>query len=192
MKKRSFIPILAAVIAVVSALAGALPYAHGKAGAQSHERAVLYTRIGVGEYQNFVVNWDENKVPVLCALLGSPARYGSVFHAAPVMGNTRPFAPPPQVFETWQMLVVARVMPAPENMDAVFEVERVAESGTELILAYRYIEPGTKASHTVKNHLSLLIPKRAYTKVSVYENGKLAGELNTAAGQWCVPALAPR
>ncbi|MBI4804897.1 MAG: hypothetical protein HY795_06650 [Desulfovibrio sp.] len=192
MHKRSIFSILAAAVAAVAMLAGALPYACGIAGAQAQERAVSYTRIASGEYQNFVVNWDENTVPVLCALLSFPAQYAAVFHAAPVMGGARPYAPSPQTFEKEQVLVVARVMPAPENMDAVFTVERVVENGTELTLFYRYTAPTTRATYTVKNQLSLLIPKRAYTKVSFYENGKLAGELNTAAGQWCVPAVAPR
>jgi hypothetical protein len=188
--RRTFLFILAAAVAVVSVLAGTPSFSGGKAWAQAKERAVQYTRIGANEYQNFVVNWDEKKVPVLCALLRTPAQYGALFHAAPVMGGERPFAPPPNLFETEQILVVARVMAASEDMDKVFEVERVAENGTELILSYRFNEPKTPASYTVKNSLCLRIPKRDYTKVSFYENGKLAGKLNTAAGQWSVPALA--
>jgi hypothetical protein len=179
----------ATTIAALTVLAILMSFADGKAEGQPQERPVSHTRIEVDKYQNFIGNWDQTTNPVLYALLQTPAQYAALFHPAPVMGDARPFAPPPREFETNQIVVIARGMPAPEDMKKVFAVERIAARGAELIVFYRFNEPNAGASYKVKNHLCLRIPKDAYRKVRFYENGKLSGELNTAAGQWSVPVV---
>lgn len=171
-------------------LACSMAAAADTATAPPAEKAVEYARIGSGEYQNFVVNWDEEKHPLLYALLDTPDRYAKVFHSAAVMGVTKPYAPGPALFAKEMILVAARVMQAPKSEDAdkSFEVERVVQTGQDLAVHYRFKNDGEKASHSIKNSLVLRIPKREYKRVFFVENGKQVGVLNTAQGQWSVPA----
>jgi hypothetical protein len=187
--KRSFSLVVLAVMAM--ALVSPMLCTTTSAGAKPEEQAVAYRRIGAGDYQSFLINWDEKRYPVLCALIQTPAQYDALFHPAAVMGDKRPFAPGAEIYTKEQILMVGRVMAAPENMDKVFEVERVVEKGRELALYYRFLETGTNATFTVKNYLALLIPKHEYRKVIFFENGKRVGELKTAQGEWSVPVMAP-
>jgi hypothetical protein len=145
--------------------------------------------MGIGDYQNFLKNWDEKKHPVLYALIQTPAQYAAMFQPAPVIGAKRPFAPGRELYSKEQVLVVARVIVAPENMDKVFAVERVTARDHVLALHYRFTEPKTTATFTVKNYLAVRIPRHDYQKVIFFENGNKVGELNTAEGQWSVPAM---
>ena len=157
-------------------------------GTKPKERAVTYKRMGIGDYQNFLKNWNEKEHGVLYALLQTPAQYDALFHPASGMGAKRPFAPEAALYAKEQILVVARVMAAPANMDQVFEVERVTETNHELTLHYRFNEPKTDATFSVKNYLALRIPRHDYRKVILFENGEQIGELNTAKGEWSIPA----
>jgi len=159
--------------------------------ADAEARIVAYKKIGTGDYQNFLKNWDELRNPVLFALIQSSAQYDALFHPAAVMGNNRPFAPDAGIYEKEWILVVARVMPAPDNMDKVFEVEQITEREKELIFHYRYTVPNIKATFIVKNFLAVRIPRLDCEKVTFFENGKLIGKLKLTAGQWSVPASAP-
>jgi hypothetical protein len=189
---RSFIPVGLAMIVMVAAFGcPLLSRAAGNMGAKPEGWAVAYQRMGGGDYQNFLKNWDEKKHPVLYALIRTPAQYDTLFHPAPVMRDKRPFAPGAEMYAKEQILVVARVMVAPENMDQVFEAERVTEKGQGLALYYRFREPKTNATFSVKNYLALRIPRYEYQKVTFFENGKRVGELKTAEGQWSVPAMSP-
>jgi hypothetical protein len=189
--RRGFISAGLITIAIVAALVCPASGAADNTGTESKEQAVAYKRMSVGDYQNFLKNWDEKKHAVLYALLQTPAQYDALFHPAPVMGNKRRFAPEAKLYAEEQILVVARVMAAPGNMDKVFEVERVTETNQELVLHYRFNEPRTNATSSVKNYLAIRIPRRDYKRVVFVENGKQVGELNTAKGQWSVPAMAP-
>ena len=186
---RSFIP--AALAIIVAAMLCPMSGAADDMGAKPAERAVTYKRMGVNDYQNFLKNWDDQKQAVLYALIQTPARYDALFHPAPLMRDKRPFAPEAELYAKEQILVVARVMPAPDNMDKVFEVERVVERGQALELHYRFNEPEKGATFSVKDLLTLRIPKHDYEKVLFIENGKQIGELKPAQGQWCVPAATP-
>lgn len=159
--------------------------------ATAAEKAVEYARIGSGEYQNFVGNWDEEKHPLLYVLIQSSERYGKVFHPAAVMGTAKPYAPDPAMFAKEMILVAARVMQAPKSEDAdkCFEVERIVQTGQDLAVHYRFKNDGEKAAHSLKNSLVLRIPKREYKRVFFFENGKQVGVLNTTQGQWSVPAM---
>jgi hypothetical protein len=139
------------------------------------ERAVTYKRIGIKDYQNFLKNWDEKKHAVLYALIQTPAQYDALFSPAPVMGAKRPFAPEAELYTKEQILVVGRVMVAPKNLDQAFEIERVTERDEELALHYRFNEPKTAATYSVKNYLAIRIPRHDYKKVIFFENGNRLG-----------------
>jgi len=188
---KKFLPVAQALLALVTVFACPPSKAADKADGALEERPVEYKRIGVGEYQNFLKNWDETKQPVCFALLQSPAQYGALFAPAPVMGKKRPFAPDKEVFAKEQILVVARVIAMPENLDKVFEVDRLVEKGQTLEFVYRFNAPKTGASFSVKDFLAVRIPKRDYQKVVILENGKPVGELKPAEGLWAVPAATP-
>jgi hypothetical protein len=157
---------------------------------QQGAQAVTYKRIGTGDYQNFLANWDEKKHPVLFALIQNPAQYAALFHPAPVMGGKRPFAPAADIYQTEQILVVARVMLAPESMEKSFEVEQITENGQELTFTYRFLEAQSKATYSVKNFLAVSIPGKKYKKINIVENGNRIGVLDMDKGQWSVPAVA--
>jgi len=186
---RLFILLWSAMI--VNALVFTTSNAADNMDSKQTERDVTYKRMSVGDYQNFLKNWDDKKHVVLYALIQTSARYDALFHPAPVMGARRPFAPDAEVYAKEQILVVARVMVAPENMDKVFEVERITEKGQELALYYHFNEPKTKATFSVKNYLAVRIPKRDYKKVIFVENGKQIGELDITKGQRSVPEMTP-
>ena len=183
-------PVGRAMALIATALTCHMAMAAGATNATPAEQAVTYKTIGVADYQNFLKNWDEKQQPALYALIQTPAQYDALFHPAPVMGGKRPFAPAADIYSNEQILVVARVMPAPANMDTVFQVERVVEKGNVVELHYRFTPPSTNATCSVKNFLAIRIPKRAYQKATFVENGKQVGDLNLADGQWAVPVPA--
>ncbi len=174
-------------IATVSC--GPMACADDHPASQAEERAVTYERMGLGDYQNFLGNWDEKAQPVLYALIQTPAQYDALFHPAPVMGNKRPFAPGAELYAKEWILLVARVMKAPGDWDKVFAVERLTERDRDLELHYRFNEPGGNATWTAKDYMALRIPRGDYNKVTFFENGKLIGELNLSKGDWSVPKL---
>jgi len=155
--------------------------------AADEDKPVKHARIGLNEYQNFLVGWDVAAQPQRFALIRSAAEYEQLFQPAAVNGSRGPFAPPEKAYATEQILLVARQMPAPQKPESVFEVESLEEQGDQLTLKYRYREPGA-ASYEVRNYLALRIPAKKYAKVVFIENGKEAGELNLADGQWAKPA----
>lgn len=173
----------AGILALIAALALA-PV--GRAA----EQAVAHRTFATDEYQSFVGNWDEKAVPVLCALIRSPAEWESVFHPAAFGFGTakqkKPFAPEAKSFESEQLLVVARVMDAPTG--EAFKIEKLSADGDVLTLRYTFEKPPA-ASYTVKQFLGLRIPKRDYAKVVVIENGQQVGALDVKGGQWSVPAF---
>jgi hypothetical protein len=155
--------------------------------ASDEGKPVKHTRIGLNEYQNFLVGWDAAAQPQRFALIRSAAEYDQLFQPAAVNGSRGPFAPAEKAYATEQILLVARQMPAPVKPESVFEVESLEEQGDQLTLKYRYREPGA-ASYEVRNFLALRIPAKKYAKVVFIENGKEAGELNLTDGQWAKPA----
>ena len=157
------------------------------AASQADGQEVKFSRIGTGDYQSFVVNWDDQKDPALYAVLQSPEQFAEIFHPAPTNPPRKPFAPTGELFQKDQILLVSRVMPAPENMDKAFEVQRVTANGQELTLHYQLQPPTKGASYTVKNFLAVRVPKGNYTRIAFVENGKKIGELRPAEGVWSVP-----
>jgi len=187
--RRFFISVIGVLLATM--LAYSMAAAADTATAALTEKAVEYTRIGVGDYQNYVGNWDDGKYPLLYALIQSSDRYGKVFHSAAVMGATKPYAPDAAMFAEEMILVAARVMQAPKSEDAdkCFEVERVVQTGQDLAVYYKFKEYVEKASHSIKDCLILQIQKHDYKNVFLFENGIQVGVLHPAQGQWSVPAM---
>jgi hypothetical protein len=188
--RKSFVAAVLGMIvmaAMSSAAAGA-----GSMGEKPDGRTVPYEKIRMSEYQNFIQNWDEKKDPLLYALISTPAQYQALFHPAPTMPSRRPFAPDKSLYEKEQILLVARVMPHPENVDDVFEIGKVVERGGDLLLYYTFNRQKTAAGWQGKIYLAVRIPKCPYRKIFFFENGKPVGELNAAAGQWSVPARTPQ
>ncbi len=184
---RSFIPFWFMAL-ILTMLTGVSAMAGKNADTGPGEKNVPYKQISVGEYQNFLKNWDETKHPVLYALIRTPAQYDALFSPAATLWNKRAFAPAAEFYKTGQILLVGRVMMAPRDMDKVFEVERLTERDQELELHYRFIEPVAN-TWTTKIFLPLQIPRHLYRKVVFVENGKPVGELNMAKGQWSVPKM---
>jgi hypothetical protein len=155
------------------------------------ESKVTYKVVRMDAYQNFLKNWDEEKQAVLYALIRTPAQYGALFNPAAVMGAHRPYAPEAKSFEKEQLLVVSRVVLSSGKREKIFEVERLVEKDHALVCSYRFTEPKNNSTSYEKNWLSLQIPQHDYAKVIFIENGKQVGELDTAKGQWAVPAVTP-
>ena len=154
---------------------------------QTEGQEVKFSRIGTGDYQSFVGNWDDQKDPALYAVLQSPEQFAEIFHPAPTNPPKKPFAPPAELFQKEQILLVSRVMPAPEDLDKAFEVQRVTANGQELTLSYKLQPPSKGASYTVKNYLAVRVPKGNYARIVFIENGKKIGELRPTEGVWSVP-----
>jgi len=140
-------------------------------------------------YRNFLGNWDEKKDPVLYALISTPEHYKALFSPAATMHTGRPFYPDVSLYAKEQILLVARVIPYPRNVDKVFEIDRITERDQELALHYRFNGQEPDAKWQGKIYVAIKIPKNNYKKVLFFENGKKVGELNIAAGQWAVPTI---
>lgn len=184
--RRTLIPVGLGIIMI--ALMLSMSTAADSMGTLSKEQPVPYKKISMHDYRNFIENWDEQKYPVLYALISTPARYNALFHPAATMNSARPFSPDASLFAGEQILVVARVMLTPGNVDTVFEVDRITERNQELAFHYRYNKQKSDANWQGKIYLAVRIPKHDYKKVLFFENGKQVGELNMAVGQWSVPA----
>ena len=148
-------------------------------------------RIPSDTFSSFVKNWDETKVPVLCALIRDQAGWDGVFGAAAFMGNKKPFAPAAETWKQHQILVVSHVMPAPADggFDKAFAVQSVDDDGKGTLTVRYTFTPAKKNSSTVKNQMLLKIPRKDYTRVVFIESGKTVGELGP--GAWVKPEPTP-
>jgi len=183
------------IAGLMGLMAVSLARAQNTAGNSVAEKTVTFRTTGADDYQSFIGNWDEKKTPVLCAVVRSSDDWDRVFHAAAFgLGKgtqKKPFSPEAKTFDNEQLLVVARVMKSPRDgqWDKVFKVEKVSDSGDVLTLSYRFAEPKSAASFTVKNFLGIFVPKHDYKRITFVENGKTVGTLDLAGGQWSVPTM---
>lgn len=189
---RSFNFVKLVMVVMVTALSCTMARAAENLDPKPKRQNVTYKRMSLNDYQNFLRNWDEKKHALLYALIQTPAQYDALFAPATLMGNRRPFAPEAAVYTKEQILLVARVMAAPQDMEKSFAIERLSESNQQLEFHYRFNEPKPGASHFVKNYLGVRIPRHDYKKVIFFENGKKVGVLSLAHGQWSVPELTPK
>ena len=149
---------------------------------------VPFRRVGSSEYQNFVKNWDDTRTPRLFALMDSAARFDAWFHPAPLNRKNKPMAPPPDLFKSEQTVLVARVVPGGGgDVDALFDVQRIEQTGKRLMMFYRFTEPGQKADFWIKARLWVQIPRVALDRVVFVENGREVGSLDVKAGEWSLP-----
>ncbi len=155
------------------------------------KRAVHYDIMHMHDYRVFLKNWDETKNPVLYAMISTPAQFNELFHPAPIMGSIRPYSPDRSFYSKENILVVGRVVLYPDNVDKVFDIDRITEGNSELSLYYRYNERSSDAKWKGKICLAIRIPKRPYKKVHFFENGRKVGELNLVARQWLHPQRTP-
>lgn len=165
-------------------------FANGKE-APPGEISVPYKIMQMSDYQVFLKNWDETNNSVLYAMISTPAQFNELFHPAPIMGSSRPFSPDKSLYSKEKILVVGRVVLYPENVDKVFDVDRITERNSELSLHYRYNKPSSYAKWKGKICLAIRIPIRSYKKVHFFENGRKVGELNLVARQWLHPQRTP-
>ncbi|MEP0872896.1 hypothetical protein NDA01_24060 [Trichocoleus desertorum AS-A10] len=161
----------------------------------ARECAESYNRIPMYAYQNFLINWDEQAEPRFYALIRTPQEYDQVFHPAPIAGDPRPFHPEASLYEKSQILMVAHVFaasPDPSKADRIFEVERVTTKAGELTLRYRLKRPKSDVDAAqFKFFLAIQVPRANYRKVTIFEDGKLVGQLKPSEGLWTVPKPAP-
>lgn len=148
---------------------------------------VAFTTIAPDEFANFPVNWDDATTPVFRGLLRTPEEYAAVFHPAPVLGNRKPFAPPPSFFDDGMILVVARVIDAPAAGETPLVVESLTADGEDLVLRYRFVPPAVRGTSTVKQTLALRLARQPVARVRFVENGEPLADLQIAAGEWAVP-----
>lgn len=148
---------------------------------------VAFSTIAPDEFANFPVNWDDATTPVFRGLLRTPEEYAAVFHPAAVLGNRKPFAPPPSTFDDGMILVVARVIDAPAGGETPLVVESLTRDGDDLVLRYRFVPPAARATSTVKHALVLRLARQPVGRVRFVENGEPLGDLRVAAGEWAVP-----
>ena len=189
--RRSFIPVGLGMIVILTTLVCSIAMTADGMGTKPEGRPVPYKKMSMHDYRNFIGNWDEKKNPVLYALISTPAQYNTLFHPAASMGSGSQFSPEESLYAEEGILVVARMMLYPRNVDTVFEVERIIERNQELALYYRFNKQEPDAKWQGKIYLAVRIPKQNYKKVRFFENGKQVGELNTGAGQWSVPTRTP-
>jgi hypothetical protein len=159
-------------------------------GGASKTKPVSFRILKDSDFQSFIKNWDDKKYPALYALIQNPAQWDAIFHPAPVMGGqNRPYCPDGKVYEKEQIVVVARVIPAPDANLTVFNVRQVVAGNEVLVLYYRFNNPENPASYTIKSHLAVAMPKYSYKRIVFIENGKQIGILDLSKGQWSVPAM---
>jgi hypothetical protein len=166
---------------------------HHPAAAQSQPDAVKvpFQRIEMETYQNFLKNWDDARNPVLVAFVESPQQYENLFNAAAFQGNRKPFAPPKELFQKENIVVVGRVIPASGDRSKIMQVLSLVRRGNALELSYSFQPPQEPASSQEKNWLQLRIPKGAADAVRFLENDKQVAELDLKQGQWAIP-IPPR
>ena len=187
MNQVSFSRMLKVTLALAVCVVSFLSVAKGE---QSKGNEVSFQRIKIDEYQNFLKNWDSVKHPVLFALIQNASQYDMLFAPAAVGGNKKPFAPDGKIYEKEQLIIVAKEMIAPPNMEASFKVEKISEEDGNLILSYVYNRVNSNATYSVKNYLGLRIPKKMYKKMILIQNGEKIGELRLAEGEWVMPKIA--
>jgi hypothetical protein len=144
-----------------------------------------FTRIGQDQYQSFVVNWAPPDAP-LCAVIATADEWRAVFHPAPTMGASKPFAPDPSFWRTHRVLLVARVTPGGGDP---FASPAVARNGARLTVSYALRPPSRPASFMGKSFLALATARSAPSEVTVLENGHAVCALHPAAGAWVTPPL---
>jgi hypothetical protein len=117
---------------------------------------VAHGRLDPAEFQSFVRNWEPPSRP-LCAALQSAADWDAVMAPAAVMGASKPFAPPADLWTRNAVLLLARVVDAGDTTK-IFELGSVRRAGDRLDIGYTFTPP-PKASSTMKWWLGITVAK---------------------------------
>jgi hypothetical protein len=124
-------------------------------------------------------------------MVESPEQYEKLFNAAAIQGNRKPFAPPKELFQKENIVVVGRVIPASGDRSKIMQVRSLVQRRNVLELSYSFQPPEEPASSQEKNWLQLRIPKGTIDAVRFLENDQPIAELNRKQGQWASP-IPPR
>lgn len=141
--------------------------------------AVAFTDLkAASAFQSFVKNWDEEKTPVLCAVIRNTADWDQIWGKAAVMGKNKPFSPDAAFYDKQQILLVARIV---EDEDLLKPTAVTLGKDGVLTFSYTLAKPAKKNSFTMKWPLAVSIPRDTkFQSVVFMENGKVVGRLNAA------------
>ncbi|TLU88162.1 MAG: hypothetical protein FDX30_01630 [Chlorobium sp.] len=139
-----------------------------------------YEQIGFADYpyRSFLKNWNDDAHPVFYALIRSAEEYDTFFAPAAVMGNKSPYAPDPDLYKKYNLLVVARVTKPAQNGKSMFSIEKFVKQNDTVWLYYKLGRPDRKATWTIKDGLVIKIDKAPIRKIVIRENNRTVGELD--------------
>lgn len=143
-------------------------------------KAVALRAIDLHGYASFPKNWDDAKHPLRAALIGDSQQWEAVFGAAfgGIGGQPRkPAAPDASVYEKEQFLMVSRVVNG-DDLGKGFTFNSAQAHGDTLVVRYTF-KPGLgKATYMAKDCALVALPRHAYAKVVLVENGRVAATLD--------------
>ena len=146
------------------------------AGSKEDGKSQSFTIISSDTYQSFVKNWDDKKQPVFCALISSVQDWREWFMPAATIRYNPSFSPSKEYFADRQLLLVARVVSAPNSNEraAIFKTEKVTNKDGTLRLYYRLTPPQSGATYQVKEFLLVGVDKHhtATGAAQFFENGE--------------------
>ncbi len=149
---------------------------------------IPFTTMSNEPYIGFLKNWNNKKKPVLCARIHSTEEWGDLFQRLPPMSGfhaSRLF--PEDFFETQQILMVARVIQAPDGdtNTELFKATQIVRKDGVLTLEYQFQQPKSAASFFIKEYLLIVIPQQSYTAGTVrfVENGVPVCEVSKSGRQ---------
>lgn len=135
------------ILALLLAMTAAIP---GRAQEPS------YSLLDPNSFQSFVASWTPETLP-RCAVMQSQADWDKLMHPAPVMGGSKRFAPPPDMWAHDAVLLIARVIPAGDTA-SVFKLAGVRRASGGLDVDYAFAPPPSSSS-TIKWWLGVRIAK---------------------------------
>lgn len=133
---------------------------------QEDSDLVPFAIISSSASQRWLKTGRDQDQSVWCALIRSQSEWDDWFQSAPTMrGNLRyasRLTPAADYFESKQLLLVARMIPAPNSAERahVFVVEKITMKEGALKLIYRFNQPLSGATYKVKDFLLVAIPKK--------------------------------
>lgn len=137
---------------------------------------VAFSTIPSGGYQRIADLADDRRQPVQCALIRSHSDWNHWFAPTDVTPGQLAMMPTDEYFEMRQLLLVSRVIQAPDSIERgrIFTADKVSMRDGVLRLAYRFVRPASGATYQVRDFLLVEIPRDRYTTgpVQFIENGE--------------------
>jgi hypothetical protein len=177
--ERSCFPLARLLLAasIATALAGCQhkggPGQQESTGAKS-VGLLSYERVDTRSYSVFVNNWDDAQRPVLCELIRNPSEWKAVMHPAPLMNtSTQSFGPPNALFQTQQLLLLAKVMPASTSAEDPIHIRAVTSQDGRVSVDYTWSQSPRSSTFYIKSYFLLAVKKPAAPtqQVQFVENG---------------------